>query len=238
MERRIDHTREEIRELALSAAEALLDDEGSGAMTARRNAQGIGYTVDTLYLIFDNLDDLTLHVNGRTLGYLHHCAQEATQDADSPRSEILRVGRVYAQYSLSRRAKWRHLFRPRQDPDIQFPSWYLEKVEQLFSLIERPLLALGSDARDAHVGARALWSAVHGICTLNDSDILHIGLQPSAPERLTLNELVVRTSSSNAFFIPNRTRSPLRGSNQTGTSSNPLRADRIPPNTHWRQRCV
>ncbi|MGK0170185.1 MAG: AcrR family transcriptional regulator [Gammaproteobacteria bacterium] len=158
-------------------------------MTARRIAQGIGYTVGTLYLIFDNLDDLTLHVNGRTLDHIYHCAQEATQDADSPRSEILSVGRVYAQYSLSRRGRWRHLFRPRQDPDVQFPPWYLEKVERLFSLIERPLLALGWDARDAHAGARALWGAVHGICTLNDSDILDIGLQPSTPERLTLNEL-------------------------------------------------
>ena len=56
--RRSDHTRAEIRSMAVDAAEVLVVREGYGGLTARKVAAQIGYTVGTLYLVFQNLDEL------------------------------------------------------------------------------------------------------------------------------------------------------------------------------------
>ena len=70
MARRSDHSREEIKEMALVAAEKMILANGKDGLSARKVAQEIGYTVGTLYLVFKNLDELILHVNGRTLDRL------------------------------------------------------------------------------------------------------------------------------------------------------------------------
>ena len=66
MGRRSDHSREEIRQMALQAAESIVTEGGYKALSARKVASEIGYTVGTLYLVFENLDELVLYVNGRT----------------------------------------------------------------------------------------------------------------------------------------------------------------------------
>ena len=54
MARRSDHTREEIREMALVATEQIVSVAGFSALSARKIAKKIGYTVGSLYLLFDN----------------------------------------------------------------------------------------------------------------------------------------------------------------------------------------
>lgn len=71
MARRSDHSRDELREMALTAAEQIVLENGYESLSARKVASAIGYTVGTLYLVFENLDDLVLQVNARTLDRLH-----------------------------------------------------------------------------------------------------------------------------------------------------------------------
>ena len=71
MARRSDHSREELREMALSAAEQIVVEQGYEGLSARKVASAIGYTVGTLYLVFENIDDLILNINARTLDRLH-----------------------------------------------------------------------------------------------------------------------------------------------------------------------
>lgn len=82
MARRSDHSREEIRAMALAAAQQIVTEQGFAALNARKIASAIGYTVGTLYLVFKNLDDLFLQLNARTLDDLH--AALATRQALMP----------------------------------------------------------------------------------------------------------------------------------------------------------
>ena len=56
MGRRNDHSREEIRQMALDAGTELLQQHGVAAVSARKVASRINYTVGTLYLVFENLE--------------------------------------------------------------------------------------------------------------------------------------------------------------------------------------
>ena len=61
MGRRADHSRDELFEMALSAAREIAEEDGLGGLTARRIAAKIGYSAGTLYNLFDDLDDLALY---------------------------------------------------------------------------------------------------------------------------------------------------------------------------------
>ena len=84
MARRSDHSREQLAEMAVAAASRLAESEGLRGVTARAIAREIGYTVGTLYNMFDNLDDLLGHMNAATMDalYAHVTADPIEEDPE------------------------------------------------------------------------------------------------------------------------------------------------------------
>jgi AcrR family transcriptional regulator len=169
MARRSDHSREEIRGMALAAAETIVANAGLPALTARRIAQAIGYTVGTLYLVFENLDDLILQVNGRTLDDLHAALSQAAEAAPAGAPRVEALARGYLEYARAQHRRWNALFLHQLPAGQPLPSWYATKIAAMFTLVEDALrsLSTGPIHGDVTIAARALWSGVHGICILD-----------------------------------------------------------------------
>ncbi|MEW8200196.1 MAG: hypothetical protein AB2777_21390, partial [Candidatus Thiodiazotropha endolucinida] len=70
MTRRSDHSHEKIRVMALEAAEQIILEQGHAELTACKVASETVYTAGALYLDFENLNNLILHINARTLDRL------------------------------------------------------------------------------------------------------------------------------------------------------------------------
>lgn len=166
--RRSDHTRAEIRSMAVDAAEDLVVREGYGGLTARKVAAQIGYTVGTLYLVFQNLDELVLEVNGRTLDLLHEQLQAVVAGRDSPVVALLALGHAYVRFATAESSRWRLIYQHQLPVDQLVPDWFRAKVMRAFGLVEAQLRRLASDRpeQEVHRAARALWSGVHGVCLL------------------------------------------------------------------------
>jgi AcrR family transcriptional regulator len=113
MARRSDHSREEIREMALVAAEQIVVDKGFEGLSARKVASVIGYTVGTLYLVFDNIDDLILQINARTLDRLYDRMAQTRTSASDPRDYLLRLGQVYIRFADEDPHRWAMIFEHR-----------------------------------------------------------------------------------------------------------------------------
>ena len=92
MARRSDHSREELREMTLTAAENIVVEQGYEGLSARKVATAIGYTVGTLYLVFENLDDLILHINARTLDRLHARMTKSQANSGDASDYLLLLG--------------------------------------------------------------------------------------------------------------------------------------------------
>jgi AcrR family transcriptional regulator len=168
MARRNEHDRETIRAMALDAAERIIATEGNAGFSARKVAKAIGYTVGTLYLVFENLDDLIMQVNGRTLDALRLKLEETIMCAEkNPRALILAQGRAYIAYAEAEEPRWSMLFVSVARRDGNVPDWYQEKMNALFRPLENSLQQLGMDADNSAVMARGLWSNCHGICYLH-----------------------------------------------------------------------
>jgi len=176
MARRSDHSREELHEMALSAAENIVAEHGYEGLSARKVAAAIGYTVGTLYLVFENIDDLILQVNARTLDRLHAQMAELQANAANPREYLVQLGQVYIRFADDDPHRWAMVFEHRLAEDREVPRWYHDKVMRMFAMVEAGLepLAGARSPQEITQAARALWGGVHGICILALSDTLGI----------------------------------------------------------------
>jgi AcrR family transcriptional regulator len=168
MARRSDHSREELREMAITAAGQIVVEQGYEGLSARKIATAIGYTVGTLYLVFENLDDLILNVNARTLDRLHARMQESQAQCGDAGDCLLQLGQVYIRFADEDPHRWAMVFEHRLTDDQAAPAWYQEKIARMFALVEAGLEPLaGQHTREEITQAsRALWGGVHGICIL------------------------------------------------------------------------
>lgn len=168
MARRSDHSRNEIKQMALRAAENIVAEKGSSSLTARRLASKIGYTVGSLYLVFENLDDVTLQVNARTLNQLSAKLDSVVIQHVETKRCILELGRTYIQFASEHPHLWNMVFEHHQSDNNHIPNWYQECINSLFQRIELQFADLipATTPSENALAARALWSGVHGNCVL------------------------------------------------------------------------
>ncbi|QKQ25058.1 TetR/AcrR family transcriptional regulator [Candidatus Reidiella endopervernicosa] len=183
MARRSDHSREEIKEMALAAAEHIVAMEGCQGLSARKIAKAIGYTVGTLYLVFKNLEELILHVNARTLDTLYAEMVDAANDCETPEQCVMALGNCYIHHANSYSRRWGMIYEHITPEGEEVPDWYQAKVSRMFALVERalePMTTLSDEERKR--AARVLWSGVHGICNLQHANKLDVVGESSGQE--------------------------------------------------------
>ena len=168
MARRSEHSKEEIRDMALAAAEHIINADGLAGLSARKITAKIGYTVGTLYLVFKNLDDLILTINARTLDAMAVNMQQALQKCRQPRTCVVAMGRAYVEFATSNPQLWNMVFEHRLPEGEQVPDWFADKVNKLFQLVESQLTLLLDNQTEKKIdlASKAIWCGVHGICSL------------------------------------------------------------------------
>jgi AcrR family transcriptional regulator len=190
MARRSDHSREEIRDMALVAAEQIVSEHGFDALNARKIASAIGYTVGTLYLVFKNLDDLILQLNARTLEELHGRLADTAGTNQQCEQRLNALARTYVDFACEHTHRWELIFQHRLPPEEVLPEWYEAKIAAAFGLVEAALAELAPTRPPEQVAeaARALWGGVHGICILALTNKL--GVAGSSNPRASVESLV------------------------------------------------
>ncbi len=175
MGRRSDHSREELYDLALTAARGIVTNDGLSALTARKVAQAIGYSPGTLYNVFDDLDDLIVHMNGRTLDALFDDLAAIPQTGD-PARDLNALLTGYLDFLDGNRNLWAVLFEHRLSAGQTLPDWYVQKIDRVLGLIEAALARRLPDLDDDSLkgAARVLWASLHGICSLSGAGKLQI----------------------------------------------------------------
>lgn len=167
MGRRSDHTREELYLLALEAAERIVQTKGQQNLTLRKVAGEIGYSHGTLYNVFADLDDLIVHLNGRTLDALYEALRDIPL-ACEPMEGLQRLSEGYIAFTRRHQSRWELLFEHHLPEGKELPDWHYEKVYRLLKLVENALAPLFPEGRELERihSARVLWSGLHGICSL------------------------------------------------------------------------
>ncbi len=177
MGRRSDHSQEQQRDMAIEVASSIVEKDGAQALTARKVASGMGYTVGTLYHIFKNFDDLVAHVNGRTLEEMGALIAKQARRRRSPGARIHAMADNYVRFATDHPNRWRLIFEHTSAPGHQSPEHIKKRRDALFEMVADNLRDLDPERAHNDVAhtATALWSGVHGICILALTGNLYLG---------------------------------------------------------------
>ena len=173
MARRSDHSREELHRIALDAARTIVAADGLRGLSTRGIAKVMGYSPGTLYQLFDDLDDLIVHLNAETLDGLF----EACRDVDlSAKAEtaLEELADRYIRYVEKNPRLWNALFEHQRPSGRDLPPWYYARTGKLIALGAEALLPIVGPKRreEAMLGAMVLWTGLYGVTALATSDKL------------------------------------------------------------------
>lgn len=180
MARRGQHSLEEIKNMVLTAAETLVDEGGLPLVRVRNIALKIGYTVGSIYMVFENMNELILHLKGRTLDAI--TGQMDLIEAETAEQRLKGLADVYIRYANQNLNRWSMVFGHYSPETTPVPEWYQHKIDKVFGEFENQFAQFAPALSQAQCKQTALAfiGGLHGICVfmltsplsrLNDKDM-------------------------------------------------------------------
>ncbi len=165
MARRSDHSRDELHELILSTAAALVAERGLAGFSAREVARRIGYSIGTIHNVFGHADHLITAINTRSFGlWAAHLSERLAIAADGDRIDAL----VYAYFDFARTHPylWTAIYDHRLPADATLPQADQQARGVLTEIVIAEVARALARPVDEAIGAfaRSLIAIVHGHC--------------------------------------------------------------------------
>lgn len=189
MARRADHTREELAELVVCAAEDLARKEGLRGVAMRRIATEIGYAPGSIYNAVGDLDEVVLRVNARTLRRLRDHLSGSVDPTRSALENVLAVSDGYLGFVLEQPRLWGLVFEHVLPAGRALPPWYEAALAEATGLVDAVLRPLIPHEAERRCSVATLWASLQGIALLAVSGKLAVVSQDD-PHRM--GRLLVR----------------------------------------------
>jgi AcrR family transcriptional regulator len=193
-ETRTRRRRAELKDALTAAAERTIESQGLRALRARTLAEEVGCAVGGIYNVVEDLDELVLRVNSRTLAVLEReigaaigKVEGVAATPDATIARLVRLALAYLDFAAANPLRWRALFEFSMPNGEPVPGWYLQEKERLFGYVEDVLRQLQSHTtrNERALHARSLFSAVHGLVALGLEEKLHSIPLPVLREQVT-----------------------------------------------------
>ena len=163
---RREREREEVRKKILDAARELFAAEGYEKVTMRRIAEAIEYSPTTIYLHFEDKEDLVRALCQEDFGRLLAAMERAPAPAD-PVEAIRQLGRAYVAFALQNPNHYRFMFLTPESkehgPEEDSPGG--RTFRHLLDAVNRAIAGGRFRKADALTVAQVLWMGVHGAAT-------------------------------------------------------------------------
>ena len=153
--------------MAVEAATKIVAKQGFRKLSTRRIAARMGYSSGTLYQLFDNLDDIILHVNAKTLDGLIEVCRDV-DFAAGPEASLNDLANRYIGYTSRNRSLWNSVFEHSLPSGRTAPAWFIEKRETLIGFGDQAIAPLFQPGEETirHHEAHVLWAGLYGIASL------------------------------------------------------------------------
>ena len=160
----------EVRQAILTAASELFLEGGLGGFSLRGVAERVGYSATTVYLYFDNKDDLLFSVSLEGFEQFGQALKTAYDTVDDPVARISAIGRAYVAFGVAHPAHYRLMFMERgefllrENPNDCKPT--INSFDILVQAVYEAHAAGMVNTDDLTNLVYTLWAAVHGLVAL------------------------------------------------------------------------
>lgn len=165
-----------LRDELLDAAEALLIEKGSmDAVSIRAIVDAVGVSPPSVYLHFDDKDDLFFDVCSRRFEDFHGVLAAAIEGIDDPVERLRALGRAYVTYGVERSEYYQILFAPQHHSVVKgrdlTDSPGMQAFHLLVSTIEVGIAAGVLRDCDPYEATMAIWAGVHGAVMISAASV-------------------------------------------------------------------
>jgi AcrR family transcriptional regulator len=194
--------------MIIAAGHEVMAETGFGGFSAREVARRIGYSIGTVYNLFETLDHLLVAINTRTIALWTDFVLRRLESGGSDRIALL--VEAYFDFAREHAELWMAIYDHRLSPGMDLPERDAEVRRRLSSIVEREIAILlpGRDDADIRRLARSLIATVHGHCTFALNGSFELMGEPD-PVGLALQR--VRESIAAASPAEPPTRQPRSG---------------------------
>jgi AcrR family transcriptional regulator len=167
---RREQEKQELRQTIISAAAELFLEQGYDHFSLRQVAERIGYSPTTIYLYFEDKDDLLFTIVDEGFVRFGQQLVAAVASIEDPRERLVALGRAYITFGLHNPEYYQLMFMQRADFLMQcrvgedHPR--IETLKGLQQAVQEAINAGALRPGDAESYSDALWAAVHGIVAL------------------------------------------------------------------------
>jgi AcrR family transcriptional regulator len=164
-----DEKRSLLKQKVFNAAFERINQDGLTGLRARDIAKDAGCSLGSLYNAYQDLDDLILNVNSRVLEMLKEDISTNAVEDQNAEAALANLAVNYMNFAYTHYNLWTSLFGHTMQDTAPIPDWYTEQTNATFLTLITPLLKLRPelDEAQAFILVRTLFSAVHGIITIN-----------------------------------------------------------------------
>jgi AcrR family transcriptional regulator len=162
--------KQELRRLILTAAAEVFVEHGYEHFSMRQVAERIGYSATTIYLYFENKDDLLFEVVFDGWQRFSDEFLAAAAATDDPLERLRAMGRVYISFGLNNPAVYGLMFVQRTDflmhKNLHSEGKPVDLFVVLCDAVQAAIDAGIFPPGDVIGYSDAIWAGVHGIVTL------------------------------------------------------------------------
>lgn len=160
----------ETRRAILDAAVQLFMEQGYKDFSLRQVARATGYTPTTVYLYFEDKDDLLFHVAMEGFKHFSSELDQGYASGATPVERLLAIGRAYVHFGLRNPLHYRLMFMERDEFLQREPPPGLTAPMHAFELLVKTVTECVDEGYfrpgDPWVYSIAIWSTVHGLVSL------------------------------------------------------------------------
>ena len=160
--------REALRARLIDAAESIIAQKGLDELKARDITTKAGCALGALYNAVDDLDELVMLVNSRTLATLGDALKQSIPSEAAPPEAMQALAGAYVKFSIENMFLWSAVFDHKLSGGAPVPDWHATEYPVLIKEIIGPLSQLRPDlSKDAvQLRAQTMFAAVHGVVHL------------------------------------------------------------------------
>ncbi len=153
--------------MALDAARNIVLKKGLSGLTTRGIAKEIGYTVGSLYQVFDNVDQLIEQLNIETIDHVRSMCDQLDLDGDAANS-LRKLSHLYIEFTRKNPQLWNAVIDHKLPTGYQRQEAYFDSVSKLVEVVEKAISSFFKDDELAsrNLDANLLWASLYGITAL------------------------------------------------------------------------
>lgn len=177
-------TKRDLRQQILETSRDFLVEQGLGRMSMRKIARKVGVTATSIYLHFQNKDELLHTLIEETIEELNAHLEAASKNNGTPREQLFNLGRAYVDFAMNNPGKYQIVYQVRADEMGRYPKEKFRKARRGYKLVSSIIRESNKRGETREMApdlaAYVFWAQLHGLMSVVLSKRLDVRVSQKA----------------------------------------------------------